>query len=475
MALPRNCLKSVALAVLLAGMPAIAQAAVVISSDPTSNMNCASGVCKATAKNAVLNADELVSMLAASNVKVKTGKRARDIDVVAPVSWASRHRLTLDAYQGVSIEGPVTVAGPGSLTVATDDGGSGGVFSFNGSGHVTFWDLGSGLVINGAAYTLVNTLPSLVAAISTNPSGFYALASDYDASADGVYTDSPVGTPFAGSFVGLGNAIANFSIDRELTGPPDVYFALFAQVNSGATIANLRLTNVNLFVVHNKNASAASLVGSNAGTLFDDHVTGQIGKAIYSGGLVALNRNSGVIERCSSTVDVNGDWSGGLVATNAGLLGLSFATGSVRAAGPVAGGLAGVSNSGQINDSYATGAVKDVNRSDSTGVGGLASTLQATAVTRSYSTGVVQGEAGVHLGGFVGISSDDVTIADSYWDVTTSGTDQGTGAGNVQGLSGLTTEQFQSGLPSGFDPAVWAEDPGINGGYPYLIANPPAL
>ena len=45
--------------------------------------------------------------------------------------------------------------------------------------------------------------------------------------------------------------------------------------------------------------------------------------------------------------------------------------------------------------------------------------------------------------------------------------------GNVSGITGLTTVQFQSGLPAGFDPAVWAQSPGINNGFPYLIANPP--
>ncbi|HEY6578573.1 MAG TPA: hypothetical protein VIY09_04570 [Rhizomicrobium sp.] len=44
---------------------------------------------------------------------------------------------------------------------------------------------------------------------------------------------------------------------------------------------------------------------------------------------------------------------------------------------------------------------------------------------------------------------------------------------NDPGITGLTTTQLQSGLPQGFDPTVWAENPKINGGLPYLIANPP--
>jgi len=61
-------------------------------------------------------------------------------------------------------------------------------------------------------------------------------------------------------------------------------------------------------------------------------------------------------------------------------------------------------------------------------------------------------------------------------DTDTSGvTDLSQGAGNFAEIRhyGLTTAQFQSGLPTGFDSAVWAENPAINGGLPYLIDNPP--
>jgi len=71
--------------------------------------------------------------------------------------------------------------------------------------------------------------------------------------------------------------------------------------------------------------------------------------------------------------------------------------------------------------------------------------------------------------------SDDHTLKTDYWDTETSGQNQG--AGNVvnePGLTGLTTAQFQSGLPAGFDANVWGENAKINGGVPYLIANPPA-
>lgn len=47
-------------------------------------------------------------------------------------------------------------------------------------------------------------------------------------------------------------------------------------------------------------------------------------------------------------------------------------------------------------------------------------------------------------------------------------------APNDPGITGIGDAQLKSGLPDGFDPAVWAESASTNGGYPYLRANPPA-
>jgi hypothetical protein len=38
----------------------------------------------------------------------------------------------------------------------------------------------------------------------------------------------------------------------------------------------------------------------------------------------------------------------------------------------------------------------------------------------------------------------------------------------------LSDSKLKSGLPKGFNPKIWNEDSNINGGLPYLIANPPA-
>ena len=86
--------------------------------------------------------------------------------------------------------------------------------------------------------------------------------------------------------------------------------------------------------------------------------------------------------------------------------------------------------------------------------------------------------AGANVGGLFGSDTSHTgNILDAYWDLDTSGiSNPHQGAGNVPddpGIAGLTDAQLKSGLPAGFDPKVWAQNPKINNGYPYLIANPP--
>ena len=95
-------------------------------------------------------------------------------------------------------------------------------------------------------------------------------------------------------------------------------------------------------------------------------------------------------------------------------------------------------------------------------------------VSLSYSTGTVSGTD--LTGGFAGFD-DNETVKTSYWDLDTSGVqDPSQGAGypsNDPGITGLTSTELQSGLPEGFDPKIWGQDPSVNGGFPYLRANPP--
>src|SRR3954453_21575431 len=106
-------------AVAIATTLSAAHASVTISTNPTSNMSCVSGVCSPTAKKAVLNINDLTNMLSTEDVKGTTGSGAVTITVASPFSWTSTHRLTLDAIYNVTFQAPVTVAGTGAVTIVT--------------------------------------------------------------------------------------------------------------------------------------------------------------------------------------------------------------------------------------------------------------------------------------------------------------------------------------------------------------------
>jgi hypothetical protein len=450
-----------------------ATAAVTISTDATANMNCVSGVCTPTAADAVLNVGDLTGMLASGNVTVNTGtgslpQQVEDIIVAAPFNWASANGLTLDAYRSVTVDQPVADNGSGAVTLTTNDGGTGGNLSFLSGGSLSFLGTSNSLTINRTAYALENTLASLASAIAANPAGAYAFASSYDASHDGTYSQSPVPTTFTGSFEGFGNTISNVTVRGGNDLVPVSVGGLFSQVDGGS-VSNIGL--VALSLTAGKNGYAGGLVGENGGgpgTLYGDHVSGKMSvDKMMGGGLVGLNANSTVSNSYAAVDIVGKEGAGGLVGGNGGIIDNSFATGSVKAA-VGGGGLAG-SNIDKINNSYATGSVKGGTGSYVGGVVGY----NGGDISTSYSTG--KGSAGPKsdVGGLLGENDTNPGTTNCYWDTKTSGTNVGVGSGGVSGYTGLTSQQLRSGLPSGFDPKIWAESPSINHGFPYLIANPP--
>jgi hypothetical protein len=151
--------------------------------------------------------------------------------------------------------------------------------------------------------------------------------------------------------------------------------------------------------------------------------------------------NLGTISSSVANVAVTGNWAGGIVGQNSGAISNAVATGAVSATSgpsqtPRAGGLVGAN----------------------AGLG---------TVSGSYATGAVTGVSGTFLGGAMG--TDDSISGNSfvYWDVTSSG--QNTGChGACNGITGLTTEQLQSGLPAGFKRTIWTEKQSVADGLPSL-------
>jgi len=541
-------------------------AAVVISKKPTQNMTCSAGVCSPTGQDAILNVTDLANMLAASNVKVIADGSARDIVVAAALSWASNNLLTLDSYRSIAFEKPMAVAGSGGLAIVVDDGGVDGDFTFGKKGHVEFWDTSSELTINGVTYALASGVHDLASAVAANPSGNYALASNYDAANDGTYQSAPIPTPVHGTIEGLGNILANLKINDKsenlntATGLVGSNFGTIRDIRltdidakggfegvlgglagenrgkivnshasgvvSGGTIAELTggIAGVNYDTISGSDFSGAvsavghqgGLVGENYhGTISSSHASGKVtglnhrlGGDPVVGGLVGLNDN-GLISQSYATNSVTGKHTntsiGGLIGQNGGTVTLSFATGAVSNVsdfGGQEGGLVG-QNTGAIDRSFATGPVTGITVSAGGGIAGrsglaiitdsystgsvyLGATIGGfvgdsgqeypTTIERSYSIGLVHGSSH-YIGGFVGGYQPNTTASDDYWDLDTSGISDPThGCGdlpNCPGVTGLTTAQFQSALPTGFSKQVWGEDPGINNGFPYLLANPP--
>ncbi len=177
-----------------------------------------------------------------------------------------------------------------------------------------------------------------------------------------------------------------------------------------------------------------------------------------------------------------GEQSNGCDGCNGWTIG-SYSTGTVLGGdGVIVGGLVGQNDGGYIVESYATGAVGGGNNAFVGGLTGLNDINEVAAhsvpvIYTSYSTGSVTGGASALLGGLIGNDLAQTGITDSYWDMDTSGiSDPSKGAGNIAsdpGITGLTTAQFKSGLPQGFDKKIWKEKTPINNGYPYLIDLPP--
>ncbi|HEY3777363.1 MAG TPA: hypothetical protein VGL35_04845 [Rhizomicrobium sp.] len=482
-----------------------ANAAVVISSGATQNISCASGVCAPTAADAVLNAGDLETLLASGNVMVTTtgsGVQAKDIRVAGPVSWGTGSALTLDAYQSLTINRPVSLQGLAGLTLATDAGGNNGVLSFGHHGKVTFANLSSSLTINGTAYTLENSIKSLAAAVAANPSGAFALANSYDAGQDGTYTSVPIPTPFTGTFEGLGNAISHLSINDA----NDTEVGLFAEIGVTGMLRDIHLVYASVTSMAN-DAVVGTLAGDSEGPITNatSESASVSAGAAEAGGLVGclacidfLNPTilrsfaSGIVEgsdtdsavgglvgfeergnimQSGADAKVSGVYGGGLAGRVEGSIDESFAIGKVRGSS-IAGGLIG-DGGGTIANSYATGTVKGT--MSYTDVGGFAGVIDFASVSDSYSTGHVSGgKGGGSRGGFVGHVGEG-TFTDCYWDTTTSGI-VNRGAGNMKdepGITGLTSQQLQSGLPQGFEASVWGEAAGVNDGFPYLLDNPP--
>jgi filamentous hemagglutinin family protein len=250
------------------------------------------------------------------------------------------------------------------------------------------------------------------------------------------------------------------------------------------TFAQSKFTYATGSVTGSANSVAGGFAGQNGGQIKFAYASGNVhvGSNSYAGGFMA--GNFGTIFQAFATGAVTDDGNtvlGGFGAFNIGALEQVFATGAVTGGtNTVVGGLVAVNGAlapsdkfgspgpvGSIKDAFATGAA-----SGGTGsiVGGLVAVNDGVIKT-SYSAGAVSGGT---TGGLVAKNNPSFQFADltipsivdqnnqpvplqpgsgaitnSFWNTETSG--QKTSDGGTA----MTSRQLASGLPAGFDPAVW--------------------
>lgn len=298
------------------------------------------------------------------------------------------------------------------------------------------------------------------------------------------------GNAFIGTFDGQGHSVTGMAVYAP--GDNEVGFFGFA---SDAVIRDMRLIGVDV----TGSRTVGGLVGQAESSVISGVVTsGDVEATDYrAGGLVGLLRSSEV-RQSGATGDITSASATIYEGEVGGLIGLADAYGSVPvvsvehsfAKGDVTvttgavrsyavGGLIGyLSSPSQVVDSYAWGDVNGDGRAYALGglIGQAFVNATDDSIDRTYAIGAIQ-LAFSDAGGLVGDNSVSAAIADSLWDVDTSG------ISSSQGGTGATTAamtNFQTYDDSGwvivngwqsFNPptAVWGICSQVNDGYPFLL------
>jgi filamentous hemagglutinin family protein len=282
----------------------------------------------------VIDATTLSSQLGSANVIVTTGRAgspgtdAGDITVAAPISWSSSSLLTLDAYHSVNIRAPITIAGPGGLSLQTNDGGSGGSYNFglagtSFAGSIAFTGpprSGQNLSINGQDQQLLYAM-SDIASMSTT--GFYALAKPITTT--DTYSGAIV-NQFGGTLEGLGNTITGINISDSSTNAVN---GLIGTLQIGGTIRDIGLKSRTIL---SSGKFVADLVAFNQGTIASSFVSGGLiitqAAGSNNGALTAYNAPTGLIVDSISSDSLEAGTNNQYLANVAigGLAGVNYGT-----------------------------------------------------------------------------------------------------------------------------------------------------
>jgi len=191
----------------------------------------------------------------------------------------------------------------------------------------------------------------------------------------------PIGV-FTGLFDGNGHTIDHLFVT---CGNSDSYRGLFSTLSGQGTVKNLGLLNVSITGTGVEKIGAIAGMLNNTGYVFNCYTTGSIictGGDV--GGVVGLNF-SGVINGCSSSVNVTGGWGVG------GISGGNYHSGAYPS----------------LQNCYATGNIAGNER-----VGGITGWAKSGTISSSYATGNVSGKK--QVGGLVGYQESECTLKNSF-------------------------------------------------------------
>ena len=207
-------------------------------------------------------------------------------------------------------------------------------------------------------------------------------------SVSGTVTDTSLNVDSVGGLVGFeAGSITSSSAHVTVTGGEDV--GGLVGVNFSGTIGNSYATGSVTGTPNSGDANSGGLAGANLATITSSYATGSV---VNNGGFGSPN--------------------GGLVGDNQGSISQSYATGNVTG-GWLVGGLVGYLESGSVSGSYATGNVSGTG--GTTDVGGLVGT-NTGSIGQSYATGAVS--LGYYSGGLVGYNNGNITQSYATGSVT---------------------------------------------------------
>jgi hypothetical protein len=427
-----------------------------------------------TATGASFTIDQTPS--SATGFAVQTTATNAPITVAAPITIAGSNTLSLNAAGTLAINAPVSVTGAGSVALGYNTSSPTNLtFALGDSINYGATNNGGSLSINGHTYTLLYKLTDSsaatgngtdngtddIAGIDQNTAaggdnGYFALATNVTGT--GSASAPQFAHPLAGSganrfngvFEGLGNRVTNLTVSDST----DTAVGLFGQV--GGTIRDLGLIGGSVTGGSETGSLAGEAYSTTGASVLIANAYGTVdvtGAGTYTGGLVGLV----LAQSCSVTIEN------------------SFAGGAVRnGAYTYGGGLVGYnysqSGTATILNSYATGAVSGPAYSYEGGlVGGNNNFNQVggSVISNSYATGAVSGG---YVGGLVA-DENGGSESNAYWDITTSGTSNGSALGTSVG-TGYATTALQSTATTGvaLGSAFAGGAAGVqNSVYPYLV------